>query len=258
MRLTVLGGAGACPNPGQGSSSYIVQSEGSTLLVDCGPNTILELRKHVHLGEITAVIVSHIHSDHTLDLVPLRYGLKYGPHVPKRQMPLWVPPRGREFLVGVARAFAVGDENVDTFFNDVFLVEEYDPACPLEIGPFKLTFHDTRHFIPCWAIRIEAGGKSIAYLADTGPYPKLSDFARDADLVICEAGMGPEKLNGPESNEGHLNARQAGELAAMSNAKQMLLTHLWVEYGITDSAREASEAFGQDVIIANPGTIIEI
>jgi ribonuclease BN (tRNA processing enzyme) len=258
MHLTVLGGAGACPNPGQGSSSYIVQHQDSTLLVDCGPNTILELRKHVHLGEITAVVLSHVHSDHTLDLVPLRYGLKYAPQMPKQQLPLWVPPQGQEFLDGVARAFAVGDESVDTFFNDVFNVEEYDPDDSLEVGPFRLTFHDTRHFIPCWAMRIEAGGKSIAYLADTGPYPQLSNFARDADLVICEASMGPEKVNGPESTEGHLNARQAGELAAMSGAKQMLLTHLWVEFGIIASAQEAAEAFGQDVIIANPGTIIEI
>src|SRR5215510_9551479 len=126
MRLTVLGGAAAWPNPGQGCSSYLVSVGDSRVVVDCGPGTLPELRKHVDYQSVDAVIVSHCHSDHVLDLVPFRYGLLYGPTPLTRRIELWLPPGGVEVLRRLASALN-GGEDVDSYWQRAFEIREYDP-----------------------------------------------------------------------------------------------------------------------------------
>ena len=256
MRLIVLGGAAACPNPDQGCSSYLVESNGVQVLLDCGSDTLSTLWAVTDFRSIAMIIISHIHSDHTLDLVPYRYGLKYAPGGPSHQIPLWMPPGGKRFLHMMAAVFGTGAEEVSSYF-DVFAIQEYDPKWPAGVGPFAIRFHRTHHYIPAWAIRLEADGKSLVYLSDTGPDPALIDFARDADLLICEG----THLEVPEgllpSEMGHLTARQAGEIAAAAGAHKLLLTHLWAELGF-DRYRQEAESVFSPVIIAQPKLEIEV
>lgn len=256
MRLTVLGGAASCPNPGQGCSSYLVESAGIRVLLDCGSDTLATLRDVTDFRTIATIIISHIHSDHTLDLVPYRYGLKYAPGSPSRHVPLWMPPGGKHFLHSLAGAFGTGEEEVESYF-DVFAVREYDPNWPAEVGPFTIRFHRTHHFIPAWAMRLEEGDKSLVYLSDTGPDEALIDFSRDADLLICE-GTHLEAPEGvPASEMGHLTARQAGEIATAAGAHKLLLTHLWAALGFDRYLQEAESVFSP-VIIAQPKLVIEV
>jgi ribonuclease BN (tRNA processing enzyme) len=252
MRLTVLGGAAASPNPGQGCSSYLVESDGVRVLLDCGSDTFSTLRSVTDFRSIETILISHVHSDHTLDLVPYRYGLKYASGGPSPKIPLWMPPGGKDFLHGLAAAFGTNVDEVQSFF-DVFAVREYDPKWPAEIGPFTIRFHRTRHFIPCWAIRLDEGGKSLVYLADTGPDEALVDFSRDADLLICEG----THINPPPEPVGHLTARQAGEIAAAASARKLLLTHLWAELGF-DRYRQKAESVFSPVVIAEPKLVIAV
>lgn len=252
MRLTVLGGAAASPNPGQGCSSYLVESKSVRVLLDCGSDTLSVLRSVTDYRSIEAIIISHVHSDHTLDLVPYRYGLKYAPDGPSRQIPLWMPPGGKHFLGSLAEAFGTNAEEVQSFF-DVFAIQEYDPNWPVEIGPFAIRFQRTRHFIPCWAMRLEMDGKSLVYLTDTGPDEALIDFSRDADLLICEG----THINPPPEPVGHLTAREAGEIAAAAGARKLLLTHLWAELGF-DRYRQEAESVFSPIVIAQPKLVIEV
>ncbi|HEU4793058.1 MAG TPA: MBL fold metallo-hydrolase [Nitrolancea sp.] len=252
MRLTVLGGAAACPNPDQGCSSYLVESNGVHVLLDCGSDTLSPLRSVTDFRSIETIIISHLHSDHTLDLVPYRYGLKYAPGGSSREIPLWIPPGGKHFLHSLAEAFGTHAEEVESFF-DVFTIREYDPKWSAEIGPFAIRFYRTRHFIPCWAIRLEVDGKSVVYLADTGPDEALIDFARDADLLICEG----THINPPPEPIGHLTARQAGEIAAAAGARKLLLTHLWAEVGF-DHYRQEAESVFSPVVVAQPKLAIDV
>ncbi len=252
MRLTVLGGAAASPNPGQGCSSYLVESDGVRILLDCGSDTLSTLRSVTDFRSIEAILISHVHSDHTLDLVPYRYGLKYAPGGPSRPIPLWMPPGGGGFLHRLAAAFGSSADEVQSFF-DVFAVREYDPRQPAEIGPFAIRFQPTRHFIPCWAMRLDVDGTSLVYLADTGPDEALVDFSRDADLLICEG----THINPPPEPVGHMTARQAGEIAAAAGVCKLLLTHLWAELGFDRYRQEAESAFSP-VVIAEPKLVIEV
>src|SRR5579875_1707271 len=102
MKVTVLGGAAACPNPGQGCSSYLIEHGSSSLLLDCGPDTLSTLRQATDYRSIDAIIISHTHADHTLDLIPYRYGLRYEPAGERHRIPLWLPPDGSQFLEWLA------------------------------------------------------------------------------------------------------------------------------------------------------------
>ena len=88
MKLTVLGGSAAGPNPGQGCSGYLVGSGMTHVVVDLGPGTFQELRRHVDFRAIDGVVLTHSHLDHFLDVLTLRYALAYNPVVAGAPLPL--------------------------------------------------------------------------------------------------------------------------------------------------------------------------
>lgn len=257
MRLTVLGGSAACPNPGGASSSYLVQHGEFSLILDCGPGSVPVLRKYSKLRDIGAVMISHLHSDHTIDLVPFRYGLRYIPNGQGPRVPLWMPPHGRNFLDRLADVFAAGPEADDPFFDTEFDVDEYDPSATVEVGPFQVSFTSTRHFIDCWAMRIECGGRSLVYLADTNYLESLADFGTNADLMICEATMPPQPEDAPKS-DGHLTAAEAGQIASLAHARHLVLTHIWAENGKSLAAENARATYKGAITVAESGVQIQV
>lgn len=257
MHLTILGGAAACPNPGQGSSSYLVQLEERIWLLDCGPNTLQELRKHVEIDQIDRILVSHVHADHTVDLTPLRYGLKYAPGLRESRPALHMPPDGLRFLSSVAEAFAMGAEGAVGFFDQVFDVSEYDPATALVDGDITVRFLRTNHPVPCWAMRIESPAGSLVYLADTGPQDDLLVFASGADILICE-GTYPDQqsIDGTGPDRPHLTAFEAGELARNAGVTEFVLTHLWATAGFDRYLGAATAGYRVQVTLARPGVTV--
>ncbi len=257
MKLTVLGGSAACPNPGGASSSYLIEQDNYRIVVDCGPGSVPVLRQHTTLRDINSVLISHLHSDHTLDIVPFRYGLRYIPDGRGPRVSLWMPPDGRRFLDRLENVFAVGPEAGDPFFDTEFAVAEYDPSEVLLIGPFQVSFSPTRHFIDCWAMRFECSGGTLVYLADTNFLESLGDFAHGADLLICEATM-PSQAPGAPASDGHLTAAEAGRLATLAGARRLLLTHMWAENGIEASGVQARSTYDGPITLAESGVQIEI
>ena len=94
LRLTVLGGSPAWPNPGQAASGYLVETERVRMLVDCGSGVATELRAH-DPGPLTDIVISHFHADHWFDLVPLHYAHRYGSWADRPHANLYLPPGGR-------------------------------------------------------------------------------------------------------------------------------------------------------------------
>ena len=257
MRLIVLGGSAACPNPGDASSSYLIEHDGFKLVLDCGPGSVPVLRQYSALRDVGAVLISHLHSDHTIDLVPFRYGLKYIPGGRGSRVPLWLPPGGVEFLNRLEDVFASGPERGEPFFDGEFSIAEYSPDQAIDVGPFHVAFTPTTHFIPCWAMRIECAGRSIVYLADTNYQEGLAKFAADADLLVCEATMPPQPPDAPKS-DGHLTGAEAGKLAELSRAKHLLLTHIWQENGLAQTAVHARETFSGAITLAESGVQVTV
>jgi ribonuclease BN (tRNA processing enzyme) len=251
MQLTVLGGSPAGPNPGQGCSGYLLESRGTRIVLDLGPGTLPELRRHADFRELDAVILSHTHLDHMLDILALRYALAYNPVQPRHPLPLWLPPGGLAFLGRLATALESAPR-ICGFF-EVFAVREYDPDGELIVGSLTVKFQPTVHYVPCWAMRVSDGvAGDLFYSADTGPDSELAHFARGSQVVIAE-GAERDVPAERKGRRGHMTPREAGTLAREANAAMLILTHVWAENDPFAALDQAREAFGGPVELATPG-----
>ncbi len=94
------------PRPGGASSSYLIQTSNAAVLIDVGSGSLGKLQLFTEYARLDAILISHMHADHFFDLVPLRYGLKYGDVSRAQRLPLWLPPGGRGALEALRRAVA--------------------------------------------------------------------------------------------------------------------------------------------------------
>ena len=251
MKLTVLGGSAAGPNPGQGCSGYLVESGATNVVVDLGPGTFPELRRHVDYRAIDGVVISHGHLDHVLDVLTLRYALAYNPVPAGRQLPLWLPPGGVTLLDRLAEAITEDSESSE--FLSVFEIRQYDPDALLTIGGLEFRFFPTVHYVPCWAARISNGiDGDLFYTADTGPAANLAGVATGSHIVVAE-GTDSGGSHEPYPSRGHMSPGEAGTLARQAGANVLVLSHLWAEDDPFQAVREASQMFGGPVELATPG-----
>ena len=262
LRLTVIGCSAASPRPGGACSSYLVTHGAVNVLLDCGPGSLSILRQEINPRNLDAIVISHLHADHTLDLVPLAYGLIYGPPVGderktrEERLALFVPPGGKEFLNRLADALEGSGQNGNLWAP--YAIAEYDPNGTLVIGSgtgadhtgdLTFRFAPTKHYIPCWAIKVTPPGDDshpvLVYGADSAPVESLTQFAHGVDVLILEATV-PE----PESI-GHMTPRQAGELAqAAGDVRHLLLTHYWGNIPPDKMIAEAHAAFDGPISVA--------
>jgi len=249
LSLTILGASAATQNPGGACSSYLVRGEGTALALDMGSGAFGRLQAHIAPVEVDAVVISHMHADHILDLIPYRYYLAFsscGQEGTSRPR-LLLPPGGHETLLRVSAP----QDPAPTFFSDVFDVAEYDPARPLAVGGLTISFYPMRHIAHTYGLRVSgAAGTTgtLAYSADSGPCQGLLDVARDAALFLCENANAADSIYPL-----HLTPRQAATYARDAGARRLLLTHRWHAYGLDEAARAASEVFDGPVSIAREG-----
>jgi len=255
MRLTVLGRSPARPNPGEACAGYLVEGGGARLMFDIGPGTVAQLLKRHHPDQLDAVIVSHMHADHMLDLVTLRYVYPWRRLSREERLRVVLPLGSADQLLDLAKG--VGGAN---HFEDAFQLGEHDGTTPIRFGSLTITPRETQHYIPCWGFRVEGDGQRLGYTADTAPCPGLSDLADDADLLLSEATLRSldEDAQPPEPR-GHLAPAEAGIAARDGGARRLLLTHLPVDGDDAAWAlSDATEAFGSEVEIAVPSNTYEI
>ncbi|HVX69211.1 MAG TPA: MBL fold metallo-hydrolase [Mycobacteriales bacterium] len=243
MKVTVVGMSGTFPGPHSGCSSYLVEHDGFRLLLDIGNGSTGALQDVCGLLELDAVAISHLHGDHFLDLITYTYARRYHPAGNPPPLPVYGPSTIYEGIVG---AYA---RDVHELLAEVY---EFNPVAEngvRQIGPFEVSFHLVNHPVETYAMRVSAGGRTVAYSADTGECEELVGLARDVDLFLCEASY----LDGEPNPPGvHLTGLQAGEYAMRAGAKRLMLTHL-VPWG--DPARtlaEAQRSYDGEVLVARP------
>jgi len=254
MRLTILGRSPASPNPGEACAGYLVEGGGARVLVDIGPGVVAQLLERHHPDELDAVVVSHLHADHMLDLVTLRYVYPWRARPYDERLRVILPPGSADQMRDLARG--VGNER---HFEDSFRLSEHDGSGTLRFGGLTITPVETQHYIPCWGFRLEAENRRLAYTADTAPCGGLSDLADAPDLLLSEATLRSldEDATPPEPR-GHLLPAEAGEAGRTGRARRLMLTHLPVD-GNGDWARdEAADAFDGSVEVAEPSRSYEI
>lgn len=264
MRITVLGKSPAWQDAGGACSGYLIEEGSTRLLLDCGNGVFAKLRERCDYTEVDAVVLSHVHADHFIDLVPYAYALLLTPRqqpVPVAGHPgtddparprLIVPPGARRVFRQVVGAW--GDE---TLIEKAFRVEDYDERSRVEIGPLTATFAEVPHFILTHAVNLtssDAAGR-FTFGADCRPCEELVTAARDTDLLVVEATLPRPERTGIR---GHLTPGEAGEHARRAGARRVVLTHISDELDAEWAREEGSAAFGAPVEVARAGDVFEV
>jgi ribonuclease BN (tRNA processing enzyme) len=259
MRLTVLGRSPARPNPGEACAGYIVEGGRSRVMLDAGPGTVAQLLRRNTPDELDAVVISHMHTDHCLDLITLRYSYPWI-DVAKKRLLVIVPPGSMAQI----SELALGAGYVN-FFDKSFIFDEHDGKRPIEIGDLRFEPDETQHYVRTWGFRVQARGegedpnKIFAFSADAGPCPALPRLADRADLFLCEAALRSLKEDDPTpQSRGHLLPAEAAEVAQGAGARKLLLTHIPLPDDGKWALQEARSAYDGPVELAETLKTYEI
>lgn len=247
--LVIVGSSPAVPRPNRANSCYLIRGPGATVVLELGSGALSKLLGVQDIAAIDALFISHMHADHFFDLVPLRYALKY--EIDRSTpLPVLLPPGGIKQLHSVVSRFA----KRGSFFDGLIALDEYDPAREYRAGGATLTFAKTRHYIPAYAMRVQLADAAIAFSSDTAPERRVIDLAQDANIFLCECGLGAQ---GTESGRrGHSNAREAGDMAFHARITHLVLTHYHATAGAADLERAARAAFSGRITVADDGMVI--
>jgi ribonuclease BN (tRNA processing enzyme) len=243
------------PRIGKACSAYLIDDGGFAFSLDFGTGAFANMRRYADYDRIDAVVISHMHADHFLDLIPLRYAVRYGKKRRTARLPVWMPPGGLAMLRAMTASFS-GEGNGD-FLDEAFEMHEFDPERPLPMGPGVLHFAPTTHYIPSFAIRYESGGRSITYSADTAPDERVVALARGTDVFLCEATLlaGEAEVGGAR---GHSSAVEAARMASAAGARRLVLTHYSEDATSHDLDEGARAGFTGEILVADDHAVIEL
>lgn len=260
LRLTVVGCAGSYPGPASPASCYLVEAPdgagGTTRVVlDLGSGAIGPLQSYVDPRTLDAVLLSHLHADHCLDVTGLYVMLRHHPDGPAvRRVPVWGPTgtAGR-----LARAYDLPEP---VGMSGELDVHGWAGGEPVRVGSLTVTPHPVLHPVEAYAVRLGWTGpdgreRVLAYSGDTDACDGLDAAAAGADVLLSEAAF----VEGRDAERGiHLTGRRAGQAAATARAGQLVLTHVpaWNEPGV--AAREAAVVYDGPVVTAAPGMVVEL
>lgn len=243
MELTVLGCSGSYGGPiANACSGYLVRSGDASIWLDCGNGTLGHLQQHVDVEDLTAVVLTHEHPDHCVDVYGLHVLVRYG--IERKRLPIYAPV-GLEQHLG---ALVGGD------WGDAFEWKLITDGDRVDIDSLSVAFSRTDHPPPTFAVEVRGDGSRLVYTSDTGPAWSVGAFEPGADLVLSEATY----LDDDKATAIHLSAREAGALARDAGARRLMLTHLWPQIDPHRAVEEGSRAFGEPVMLAAPHLVTPV
>lgn len=239
--LTVLGSCGGWPEAWRACAGFLLEYDGYKVVLDLGYATLPRLLAECPGGAVDAVIVTHQHPDHCVDLSGLarvrRYQAADAP-----PLPLYCPP-------GVVDVLRVLEPHHDP--AEVFDVRDLAPG---EVGPFRLETVVLPHYVTNLGVRLSAPGVTVAYTGDSGPAAELSVLAENADLYISDA-----TLQGPSPTTTPRYVMTAAEAATgAAGARKLLLAHFWPGSDRSVSLAEARAVFSGEVLVAEEGLVVPL
>jgi ribonuclease BN (tRNA processing enzyme) len=248
MELTVIGaGPAYTDRRGAAAASYLVRAKGAALLLDLGQGAFPNLAAALEPSTLTAVLISHLHPDHFVDLVPLRHYLKWQ-FEPPRRVPVFGPAALSERIDGL---------HGETGFTAVALDIAALDAGTRRIGPFEVETRRVAHTDESYAFRVSVAGATtpdatapgarangaapgLVYSGDCGRAADLAPLIRPGDTLLAEASFGAAAVP-PGAN--HLNAEAAAGVATDGGAARLLLTHIQMGYDRGEALAAVRAAF---------------
>jgi ribonuclease BN (tRNA processing enzyme) len=219
LTLVPVGVGAAYARPGEAQSCYLVRSGSRAVVLDLGSGALNRLQRHVPPEDLAAIVITHLHPDHCVDLFALRIYLAFGPGR-GRAVPVLGPPGLRERLAAFAD---LGEADAVLRFEELT-----GTAGERDLGEgLRLRYRQVPHEPPTFALRVEGGGAAVCFGADCGDNEDLPALAAGADVLVCECSFGAADV---PAGVPHWNGRQAGAIAARAGARRLLLTHCFPEH----------------------------
>ncbi|MEV0714398.1 MBL fold metallo-hydrolase [Asanoa sp. NPDC050611] len=244
MRLTVLGARGAYPEADDACSGFLVEHDGFRLLLDAGYATFPRLLTHCAAAEVDAVVITHGHPDHCVDLNPLLRARSLADDPPP-PLPVYAPPGALDAVLALDRPGMLD-----------YTLHPAGDGDRLRLGPFTVDIRALPHFVPDNGVRVTAGGVALAYQGDSGPSSDLAALADGAALLLAEASYAEAV---PADSAGQLSsALDAAAAARAAGAGRLLLTHLFPGLPGATAVAAARSGYAGPVDTADAGQVWEL
>ena len=246
VNVTILGSGTCVPSLKRSSYSILVEINGAKLLFDLGAGTMHRLLEAgTTISQITYLFLSHLHPDHSGELIPFLFATKYPETYRRRSSFTIAGAKGLiDFYDRLRNAYGSWIELEDNILNFV----EFNNTAPdhLSFGVFDIDTRPMEHIESSIGFRIIAPeGISVVYTGDTDLCNNAIALARDADLLICESSL-PDEMK----VSGHLTPSLAGTIATEANVRQLLLTHFYPECDIINIKAECRKTYHGPLLLA--------
>lgn len=246
IAVTILGSGTCVPSLRRSSCSVLMRTAGCSLLFDCGPGTIRRLLEAgTSIFHIDVIFLSHLHPDHSGEMVSFIFSTKYGnPPSPQRPLTIVGGKGFLDFFYGLKKVYG---QWIDLGSEVLSLVElDGDKSDQFVINKITVRCKPVSHIESSLAYRVATHkGTAAVYSGDTDVSDNLVELAKDADLLICESAL-------PDGRKvaGHLTPSLAGEMAAKARVNQLVLTHLYPECDAADMEGQCRKTYSGPLILA--------
>ena len=245
LTVMVLGCSGSYAAPNNPCTGYLVRSPGASVLLDCGPGTLGPLQESIDLADLSAIIATHCHPDHWLELPVIR------------NVFIWFVPRSAVPVYGTAETRAM-DRAITVLRSgsqDPLAWTVIDASSEVTVGDQRWSFATTDHPVETMAVRVDSGGRTFAFSSDSGPGWDFRSLGEGIHVAMCDASHSRDS-----EGQGipHMSAREAAGAASVAGAERLVLTHLAPGCDPEAQLAEAGAVFDGDVDVARPGLLITV
>lgn len=220
VEVTFLGCGDAFGSGGRFQTCFMIRAGQTRFLVDCGASSLIAMRRlGVQPNDIDMILVSHLHGDH---FGGIPFFILDAQLISKRSRPLRIagPPGLAKRIREAMEVLFPGSSQVRHAFAIDF--EALAPGESRSLGAVRVTPYEVSHpsGAPAFALRIECGGRTVAYTGDTEWCEALIPAAREADLLIAEAYFYDKKV------KFHLDLETLRAHLDELRPKRLILTHM--------------------------------
>jgi ribonuclease BN (tRNA processing enzyme) len=248
MEVIVLGGSGTFPRAGGACNGFLVRRGNTNILLDMGTGVLSRLYTWLNPGKLDALVITHLHPDHFLDVYPYRYFLEFQAAA-RMPLPVFAPAGAAEHIRYLF------NEPDTTKFDRVFSFTDLASEPDFKVGSLAFSGKPVKHLEPTYGISVEGEGKRLFYTSDTAYDERLINYARGADLLLADTTLRAEDAGTPVA---HMTTTEVATLAASAGVPRLVLTHLWPHFDRLLIKSEVSAGFDGKIYLADEGLLVKV
>ena len=247
MEITVVGSGTAAPRLSRRQSCVVVETGEETIFFDLGSGAV---RGMLHAGldpfTVDRIFFTHFHPDHTVDIVPLLFAIKYGTEEEReKSLILYGPEPFERFFGSITDVW--GEWMLGDYPTEISELP-HDCPSPLDLSDLSVSWAPAEHRPESIAYRLETESYALVYTGDTEYSDSVVKLARGAHTLLIECSF-PDGTPVP----GHLTPSSAARIARESGVERVVLTHIYPPADALDLAQEVRRGYEGKIIVAEDG-----